>query len=132
MVTVEFVKKTFAPLEEGDPPSFFAHVADNISWTVTGSEDPFAGHYNSKVDIITKTLKRITDCMATPIQRKVTNVLTCGDWAIVEYTSTATTKKGFSFNQHFCWICRYDGDKIVELRMYEDSALVKRVLEENE
>ena len=29
MVTVEFVKKTFAPLEEGDPPSFFAHVADN-------------------------------------------------------------------------------------------------------
>jgi len=54
------------------------------------------------------------------------------DWAIVEYTATATTKKGASFNQNFCWICRYEGDKIVEVRMYEDSALVKSVLEENE
>ena len=132
MVTIEFVRKTFAPFEEGDPQSFFAQVADDVSWTITGDRDPFAGHYSSKVDVITKTLNRIMVCLEKPIQRKVTNVLTCGDWAVVEHTATTVTKKGSEFNQKFCWICRYEGDKIVEVRMYQDSALAKSVLEENE
>lgn len=132
MVTVEFVKKTFAPLEEGDPPSFFTHVADDVSWTITGNEDPLSGHYTSKVDVITKTMKRMTACLTAPVERRVTNVLTCGDWAVVEHTASTTTKKGSAFNQKFCWVCRYEGDKIVEVRMYQDSALSKMVLEENE
>ena len=70
--------------------------------------------------------------MATPIKRKITNVFTCGDWAVVEHTASATTKKGTAFEQKFCWVCRYEADKIVKVRMYEDSALVKRILEENE
>ena len=46
-VSPEEVRKLFRGLENGDGDAFFAHVADDVDWTVEGTH-PLAGHYHSK------------------------------------------------------------------------------------
>jgi ketosteroid isomerase-like protein len=58
--------------------------------------------------------------------------LVCGDWAVVEHNGHAVTKKGEDYKMEFCWVCRFESDKIVEVRMYMDTALGKKTIEENE
>ena len=133
MITVEFVNSVFAPFEQGDPPTFFRNsVADNVDWTIIGQDNPVQGRYTSKAELISKGMNRIVNCLVPPVKRKITNVLVSGDWAIVENTGQSTTKKGEPYNMQFCWICRFENEKIVEVRMYMDTALAKRTIEENE
>jgi len=59
-------------------------------------------------------------------------VLVEGDTAAVELKANGTAKNGYPFKNEYCWVCRFEGEKIVEVRAYLDSALVNKVLEENE
>ena len=59
-------------------------------------------------------------------------VLTDGDWAVVELRSYAFAKSGMRFDNRYCWVVRFDGETIVEVRAYLDSALVQQLIDENE
>jgi ketosteroid isomerase-like protein len=41
-------------------------------------------------------------------------------------------KNGGKYDQKFCWICRFDDNKIVEIGMYRDTAHIKETIEGNE
>ena len=129
MVSEEVVRKTFAPLITNEG-SFLSHLADNVSWTLTGHDDPLAGHYSSKTDVAAKVFAPIYQKIAGPLAAKIVSLLISGDWAIVEFTARGETKGGNVYAQELCWICRYEGEMIVEVREYLDSAQVKRILEE--
>jgi ketosteroid isomerase-like protein len=132
MVTKEYVKSIFTALANGDAPTFFNNVADNVSWTVTGTDNPLSGHYTSKSEFVPKTFQRLGKLMANGMKLEVVQVMTDGDWAAVELKANATAKNGIDFANEYCWVCRFEGDKIVQVRAYLDSALVKRVIDENE
>jgi len=134
MLTPEVVQKTFDRTEfvYGDAAAFFRHVADDVCATITGTDNPISGNYSSKKEWLSSTIERLSRCMSTPTTRIVTNVLVSGDWTTVEYTATAKTKSGKDYAQEFCWLCRFEGDMIVEIRIYMDSALVKNLLEAEE
>jgi ketosteroid isomerase-like protein len=57
-VSAGFVRKIFAGLEHGDGAAFFAHVADDVDWTVMGTH-PLAGQYTSKADFIAATFAKL-------------------------------------------------------------------------
>jgi len=131
MLTSEVVYNTFdlTDFVYGDPKAFFRHVADDVCVTITGTDNPLSGNYSSKTEWLANSIEPIARCMATPMTRTVTNVLVSGDWTTVEYTAKATTKSGRDYVQEFCWLCRFEGDMIVEIRIYMDSALVKNLFE---
>ena len=52
--------------------------------------------------------------------------------AIAELLSTSTTNEGASFDNRYCWVCRFDGDTIVEVRAYLDSMMVDYTIQRNE
>jgi ketosteroid isomerase-like protein len=54
-----------------------------------------------------------------------------GDEAVVELRSLATANNGMRFDNHYCWIVYFEGDVIVRVRAYLDSAIVARLFEEN-
>lgn len=56
---------------------------------------------------------------------------TDGDWAIVELRSHATAADGMRFDNRYCWVMRFAGDTIVEVRAYLDSALVQELIDRN-
>jgi ketosteroid isomerase-like protein len=46
--------------------------------------------------------------------------------------SLSTALNGKPFDNRYCWIVRFSDRTIVEVRAYLDSALVQRLIDENE
>ena len=124
------VRDIFKNLESGDGGAFFAHVADDVDWVVEGTH-PLAGHYHSKADFLAHTFEKLDKVLPQGTQLHVEHALATGDWAVVELHSLATARNGLRFDNRYCWVCRFEGDMIVEVRAYLDSALVARLFEEN-
>jgi ketosteroid isomerase-like protein len=126
----DFVRKIFAGLEHGDGDAFFAHVADDVDWTVMGTH-PLAGHYKSKTEFTAGTFAKLGKVLPDGAQLHVDGLFIDGDVAIVELHSKATAKNGFRFDNHYCWVCYFRNDKIIRVRAYLDSAMVARLFAEN-
>ena len=129
-ITTTEVRELFKSLEMGDGAAFFTHVAEDVDWIVQGTH-PLAGHYRSKSDFLAHTFEKLGKVLPQGTQLHVTNALVSGDWAIVELASLATAKNGLRFDNKYCWVIRFAGGKIVEVRAYLDSAMVQRLFDEN-
>jgi uncharacterized protein len=124
------VRRIFAHLESGSGDRFFDHVADAVDWTVEGTH-PLAGRYRSKADFRAHTFARLNKILPGGTQLHVQNVLTDGDCAVVELRSHAVALNGMRFDNRYCWVMRFAGESIVEVRAYLDSALVQKLIDDN-
>lgn len=130
-LTPQQITDLFAALAAGDQDTFFAHVADDVDWTVMGTH-PLAGKYHSKVSFVESTFGRLNPRLREGVVLTVEHVIADGDWAAVELAARSTQNNGRPFDNRYCWVCRFDGDVIVEVRAYLDSALVRETIESNE
>ena len=131
MIDEAKVRALFAKLEHGSGDAFFEHVADDVDWTVMGTH-PLAGRYHSKQAFQAATFARLNKLLPGGTQLQVTNLLISGDTAVIELESKATAKNGMRFDNHYCWVVRFAGETIVEVRAYLDSAKVAQLITENE
>jgi ketosteroid isomerase-like protein len=130
-VQASYVKSLFANLENGKSDAFFKHVADDVSWTVMGHH-PLAGTYHTKAEFFTHTFARLNKILKEGVVLRVTNILVADDSAAVEMESLSTALNGKPFNNRYCWVVHFSNGTIVEVRAYLDSALVQRLIDENE
>ena len=130
-ISADAVRRIFAHLESGAGDAFFAHVADDVDWTVEGTH-PLAGRYRSKAEFHAHTFARLNKILPGGTQLHVQSVLTDHDWAVVELRSHATAKNGMRFDNRYCWVVRFMDETIVEVRAYLDSALVQTLIDQNE
>ena len=124
------VRQIFRGLEAGNGAAFFAHVADNVDWTVMGTH-PLAGHYLSKADFIAGTFAKLGQVLPQGAQLHVEHMVVRDDEAVVELRSLATARNGMRFDNRYCWVVAFDRGIIVRVRAYLDSAMVARLFEEN-
>jgi ketosteroid isomerase-like protein len=129
-ITADYVRQVFKGLESGDGAEFFAHVADDVDWIVEGTH-PLVGHYHSKADFIAGTFAKLGKVLPKGAQLHVEHLLVKDDQAVVELHSLATAKNGMRFDNRYCWVNRFANGEIVEVRAYLDSAMVKRLFDEN-
>ena len=61
----------------------------------------------------------------------MTNVIVVGDMAVVELVSDAIARNGMRFDNHYCWVTRFGGTTIVEVRAYLDSTMVAELFRQN-
>jgi ketosteroid isomerase-like protein len=132
MPSEQFVRSHFEHLEENDNESFYRQVAENATFKVTGHGNPLYGVYTSKSEYFEKFLVPIGQRLSTSIMRRVTNVIVMGDHAVVEFVSSGKTTNGVRHDVEVCFLCRYQGEEIVEVTIYTDSATVKKVFEETQ
>jgi uncharacterized protein len=125
------VRQIFSHLESGSGDRFFEHVADDVDWTVEGTH-PLAGRYRTKADFQAHTIARLNKILPGGTQLHVQDVLIDGDRAVVELRSHATAANGMRFDNRYCWVIRFAGETIVEVRAYLDSALVQKLIDSNE
>lgn len=122
----------FAHLQDPDTqPEFWAQVADDVDWTVEGTH-PLAGRYRSKEQFVRATFSRLGGVLSDGVKLEVTHLFVDGDTTIAELHSTSTTNEGAEFANNYCWVCRFDGDQIVEVRAYLDSMMVAYTILRNE
>ena len=129
-VTSERVREIFKGLERGDGAAFFAHVADDVAWTVMGTH-PLAGDYRSKAAFIAGTFAKLGQVLPQGAQLHVEHLIVKDDQAVVELHSLATAKNGMRFDNRYCWIVFFKNERIVRVRAYLDSAMVAQLFEEN-
>jgi uncharacterized protein len=129
-VTESFVREIFKGLEYGGGAAFFTHVADDVDWTVMGTH-PLAGHYYSKAAFIAGTFAKLSKVLPQGAQLQVTHLVLEDDQAAVELHSLATAKNGMRFDNRYCWVVAFEGETIVRVRAYLDSAMVARLFKEN-
>ena len=48
------------------------------------------------------------------------------------FTTSPQTNEAARFANNYCWVCRFDGDEIVEVRAYLDSMMVAYTILRNE
>ena len=68
-----------------------------------------------------------TACCGGGAKLAVEHLYVDGDTTVAELMSTSTTNEGAPFANRYCWVCRFDGDtivEIVEVRAYVDSEMV--------
>lgn len=126
-----YVETLFANLAEGRQQEFFAHVADDVDWTVMGTH-PLSGRYRSREEFFASTFARLNPRLKEGVVLVVRNVLVDGDQAAVELDALSTQNNGRPFANQYCWVCRFDGDQIVEVRAFLDSELVRETIEGND
>jgi hypothetical protein len=129
-INEQMVRSIFVGLEQGDGNAFFEHVADDVDWTVMGTH-PLAGHYSSKNAFKQGTFSKLGKVLPKGAQLRVTNVIVAGDTAVVELVSDAIARNGMRFDNQYCWITRFDGETVVEVRAYLDSAMVAELFRQN-
>ena len=130
-VQANYVESLFANLENGESGAFFEHVADDVNWRVMGTH-PLVGTYHTKADFLAHTFARLDKILKEGVVLRVTNILVNGDSAAVEMESLSTALNGKPFDNKYCWILHFSDGTIVEVRAYLDSALVQRLIDENE
>ena len=130
-VQASYVKSLFANLENGKSGAFFEHVADDVNWTVMGTHS-LAGTYHTKADFLAHTFARLDKILKQGVVLRVSHVLVDGDSAAVELESLSTALNGKPFDNRYCWVVHFSNGTIVEVRAYLDSALVQRLIDENE
>ena len=124
------MRSIFAGLEQGRGDDFFGHVADDVDWIVMGTHPP-AGHYHSKAEFKAATFEKLHKVLPLGAQLAVTDVLVAGNWAVVELVSAATAKNGMRFDNHYCWLTRFEDGSIVEVRAYLDLVKVAELFRQN-
>jgi ketosteroid isomerase-like protein len=112
-------------------PGFFERVAEDVDWTVMGTH-PLAGRYTSKAAFTLATFDRLTPLMREGVRLRLRRLFIDGDTMIAELQARSTTLEGAAFDNHYCWVCRFAGDRIVEVRAYLDSAMVAYTVDRNE
>jgi uncharacterized protein len=112
-------------------PQFWARVAPDVDWTVEGTH-ALAGRYHNKQEFIDATFNRLGGVLQGGVRLDVEHLYVDGDTTIAELHSTSTTNEGASFDNRYCWVCRFDGDTIVEVRAYLDSMMVDYTIQRNE
>jgi len=130
-VEAELVRRLFAHLERGEADAFFEDVADDVHWTVMGTH-PLAGTYHDKQRFREATFGRLNRVLRDGVRLHLANLIVAGNTAVAELEALSTALDGKPFNNTYCWVMRFEGERIVEVRAYLDSALVQRVLDDNE
>jgi ketosteroid isomerase-like protein len=130
-VRASYVRSLFANLEHGKSDAFFEYVADDVNWTVMGTH-PLAGTYHTKADFLAHTFARLNKILKEGVVLRVSSILVDGDSAAVEMESLSTALNGKPFDNRYCWVVHFSDGTIVEVRAYLDSALVQRLIAENE
>jgi uncharacterized protein len=129
--TRSLVERLFASYERDNSQQLFDHVADDVHWTITGT-NPLSGEYRSKREFLEATYERLAAVLKEPVQPRVRRIIAEDDLAVVEWHGHATSIADRPYDNDYCRVIRVAEDRIVEVRAYLDGGLVEELFRTSE
>ena len=120
------VVDVMAALAEGNDQPFLDAMHDDMKWTWMGSgalSRTFAG----KASVLNELWKSVKTDIVPPYRVRATLILSEGEYVVVEGVGNNKTPGGKEYNNRYCWVMKIFEGKIVELKEYMDTDLVRRV-----
>lgn len=125
----ELVRAVFERMSRGDTRALSEAMADDCRWVFPGNWS-WSGTWESKPVVVRGLLRPLAAQFTEEGYRSSANLLLAeGDRVVAQVEGHATTTRGETYRQTYCFIFRIVGGRIAEVIEYCDTALVERVLE---
>jgi ketosteroid isomerase-like protein len=121
------VQEIYDRCAERDGALFAASLADEVTWLVTG-QNAWSGLFRGKGEVLGKLQAHFRSLLLERPRTVPLRVFADGDHVIVEAKGDNVTRTGVRYDNDYCMVMRLADGKIVEIREYNCSALVERVL----
>ena len=123
----ETIRRIYAALEHGDRSLFGASVHPDYIWRFPG-HCSWSKRFSGQEEVRSRLLKPLFALFATEYKAKAINLIAEGDTVVAEVRGDVQTKTGKRYNNEYCFLFRFRGDKIAEIVEYCDTDLEERVL----
>jgi uncharacterized protein len=123
----QIVQAIFAELAQGNSRPLVESMAEDFSWTVTGS-NRWSGRYEGKQKVLNELLAVLRERIDGRIKTVARRFIAEGDFVVVEARGNNTTKDGRPYNNSYCFVIRLADGKLREITEYMDTELVTSVL----
>jgi uncharacterized protein len=123
----ESIRHIYAALEKGDRAPFAAAVHPDYVWRLAGHSS-WSRRFEGQEAIRQQLIKPLFALFATQYRSQVVNLIAEGDFVVAEVRGDVQTKRGGRYNNEYCIVFKFRGDKIAELVEYCDTDLIERVL----
>jgi hypothetical protein len=121
----------FAALSEGNGQPFIDSLADDFTWTLTGST-AWSKTYVGKAAVLNDLFRPLFAQFADRYTNVADRIIAEDDIVVVECHGQVTTKAGHPYNNRYCWVCHIRDGKLQSLTEYMDTQLVATVLADPE
>ena len=130
MGTVEnkqLLEHVFVETAMGNGRPFVEALADDVCWTIIGPI-PRSKTHQRKAAVLEELLGPLNAQLAGRNTFTAQRFIAEGDQVFVEGRGRNTTKAGAEYNNRYCWVFRFSGQRVVELTEYADTALIESAL----
>jgi uncharacterized protein len=118
-------KHAVSQLAVGALKPFLDCFADDVVWTIVGTT-PWSRSYRGAAEV-RAMLSALQARLDGPYRMRVERFVTAGEWVVVQGKGDNVLLTGDRYDNTYCWVCRLEGERLVELTEYMDTALVMRV-----
>jgi uncharacterized protein len=122
------MQDVFSGLARGDTKPFRDAMADDFSWTITGTT-PWSGTYRGKRAVLEQLMRPLFAQFADRYTNTAERIIADGEYVVVECRGRVTTKAGKPYNNAYCYVCRLADGKLRDLTEYCDTELVATALD---
>ena len=127
----QLMRAIFSELSKGNGKPFVEALADDIQWTWMGTVN-WSKTFNGKESVINELLGPGTSMLTAPFFKYFAHrFIAEGDYVVVESRGQNTLRDGRSYNNKYCWVCRFAEGKLQELHEYMDTELVTATFHTN-
>jgi ketosteroid isomerase-like protein len=119
------VRSAFEDIGQGSPATFLELLDPDVVYTLTGTT-ALSGTFRGRDEVLARLLTPLMMALATPLRFEVGSVTVEGDRVAIEARGHATLRSGVPYDNTYCFVLRFAGERVVELTEYLDTALVAR------
>ncbi len=123
----KLMRHIFAELAKGNSQPFVESMAEEFSWTITGTTK-WSKKYEGKRAVMEQLLGPLRTRLAPPIVIEAIRFLADGDYVAVEARGKNKTQDAIPYNNAYCWVFQVTDGKLREVTEYLDTELVTAAL----
>jgi ketosteroid isomerase-like protein len=123
----ETIRRIYQALQTGDRSVFSASVHSDYVWRFPG-HCSWSRCFTGQEEVRNKLLKPLFALFATEYRAFAINLVAEGNYVVAEVRGDVETRSGKRYNNEYCFVFKFGGDKIAEVVEYCDTDLEERVL----
>ena len=106
------IRRIYQALQTGDRSVFGASVHADYVWRFPGHSS-WSKCFTGQDEVRDKLLKPLFALFATEYRARAINLVAEGDYVVAEVRGDVQTKRGQRYDNEYCFVFRFRGDKII-------------------
>lgn len=123
----QLMQSIFAELAKGNAKPFGAAMADDFSWTISGSS-AWSRTWRGKQAVMDGLMRPLFARFAGTYVNEAVRFVAEDDIVVVECRGRVMTRSGQRYDNHYCYVCRLADGQLRELTEYMDTELATAAL----